>query len=546
MPAGVVNLDALIERQDFEAGGEVPTVGQMEKIFLSNLESKQVFGSSLRKPYFQRATSMWTPEKVAAMVSSFLTQDLVPAVILWRSPSGLFFVIDGAHRLSCLLAWVHDDYGMGDFSTKFFSGDYSVQRAKNAMRAAELVEAAAGGKYQNIIQRHHAHDATEPEKAKARHLLNCSLMIQWVPPGDAKKAENSFFKINEQGVPLDGTELMSLYSRDCPNSIAARAINQFGTGNPHWRRFSGDTKKTVEDAAKQIHSAMFKPLWEGNTIQTPMLPIAGRSFITDSLSRVVDTVNITNGIEINPKKIKSKVDVEQIIPPDTDGSKTINCLNNTKGVISRIIGFEGENKSLDLYPLVYFYSANGKHMPTSYLAFVELMRDLDNKDAFKSFTLIRKEFEEFLVEHKSVLNQVSRKSRGQIKAVHEVKEFLQSVIKLLMEKKTQDEVAEILHTSSGYDFAKPNIVLTTKKKSASPDAKSRMYISLALEKAIRCSICGARLLDTSINFDHKEDQKYGGLSHSQNLQATHHYCNSAKDVLITMFDANKDMVKASA
>jgi hypothetical protein len=277
-----------------------------------------------------------------------------------------------------------------------------------------------------------------------------------------------------------------------------------------------------------------------------MLPIAGRSFITDSLSRVVDTVNITNGIEINPKKIKSKVDVEQIIPPDTDGSKTINCLNNTKGVISRIIGFEGENKSLDLYPLVYFYSANGKHMPTSYLAFVELMRDLDNKDAFKSFTLIRKEFEEFLVEHKSVLNQVSRKSRGQIKAVHEVKEFLQSVIKLLMEKKTQDEVAEILHTSSGYDFAKPNIVLTTKKKSASPDAKSRMYISLALEKAIRCSICGARLLDTSINFDHKEDQKYGGLSHSQNLQATHHYCNSAKDVLITMFDANKDMVKASA
>lgn len=534
MPAGIVNLDALIPRQDFEAGEDVPAVGEIDKIFLRDLEPKQIIGLSLRKPWFQRETAMWTPDKVAAMVSSFLTKDLIPAVILWRSPTGLLFVIDGAHRLSCLLAWVHDDYGIGEKSNRFFSGDYSTRRAKNALEAKKQVELVAAGNYKMIMERHNASDATQDELIRARHVANCSLQIQWVPPGDSKKAESSFFKINEQGVPLDDTERASLYSRDCPNSIAARGVNQFGTGTVHWRRFKGETQKTIQDLSKEVHAAMFSPIWEGNTIQTPMLPIAGRSFIKESLSLVIDTVNITNSVpEINLKKVKSKEAMEQIIAPDDTGHETINYLKRTKNIIGKIIGLKGENESLDLHPLVYFYSVNGKHMPTSFLAWVELINVLDQTKTFMKFTAARKTFEEFLIKHKAVLGQVSRRVRGQIGAVHEVREFLKSAIDLFFEKKKEDEIVKYFHETKGYDFTEPIVILTAQKKKASPEVKSRMYIStIGLPNSSRCKICDARLLDTSISFDHKLDQKFDGLSHSQNLQETHHYCNSAKDKLV--------------
>jgi len=402
------------------------------------------------------------------------------------------------------------------------------------METKKMVEEAAGGNYKKIFERFNADDATEEELTKARHITNCSIQIQWVPPGDSKKAESSFFKINEQGVPLDDTELASLYSRDCPNSIAARGINQFGTGNIHWRRFKGETRTTVEKLSKEIHAAMFHPLWEGNTIQSPMLPISGRSFVKDSLSLVVDTVNIANSVpEVNIKKVKSKEAMEQIIKPDPTGEDTINYLKQTRNTIGMIKGFPGEHRSLDLYPLVYFYSGNGKHMPTSFLAWVELIKDWDKKQKLMHFTAVRKDFEEFLIEHKSVLSQVSRRVRGQIGAVHEVKRFLETALDLFIAKKSAAEVAQSIHESDGYDFANPPVLLTKKRKSASPEAKSKTYISnIALPKASICTVCGARVVDTSISFDHNFDAQYGGLSHVDNLEPTHHYCNGGKNALL--------------
>lgn len=58
----------------------------------------------LRKPDFQRTTSHWPPSKVAGFIKSFFSGDLIPALILWQSDASGIFVIDGAHRLSALIA----------------------------------------------------------------------------------------------------------------------------------------------------------------------------------------------------------------------------------------------------------------------------------------------------------------------------------------------------------------------------------------------------------------------------------------------------------
>lgn len=68
---------------------------------IEDLEYDSFFFTALRKPEFQRETNEWSEEKVYSFIKSFLSGELVPAIILWKNKNGYIFVIDGAHRLSC-------------------------------------------------------------------------------------------------------------------------------------------------------------------------------------------------------------------------------------------------------------------------------------------------------------------------------------------------------------------------------------------------------------------------------------------------------------
>jgi hypothetical protein len=54
---------------------------------LPELEARKNTFNILRKPEFQRATSDWTPRQVVELVKNFVDGDLIPAVIIWNSPS---------------------------------------------------------------------------------------------------------------------------------------------------------------------------------------------------------------------------------------------------------------------------------------------------------------------------------------------------------------------------------------------------------------------------------------------------------------------------
>src|SRR2546430_14560012 len=92
--SGKVNLDALIPREDFEVREDEPIqIQAKEAIDIRDLEFESFFYPVLRKPDFQRETSDWTPEKIVDFVQSFLDGDLIPAIILWKSPDNHVFVI---------------------------------------------------------------------------------------------------------------------------------------------------------------------------------------------------------------------------------------------------------------------------------------------------------------------------------------------------------------------------------------------------------------------------------------------------------------------
>ena len=97
--AGKVNLDAMIRRQDFNPDTLSGSKGEYDKFHVHDLTYGSPTLSRLRKPEFQRETNAWDPKQVLDLISSFVSEDLVPAVILWRSADNFDFVIDGAHRL---------------------------------------------------------------------------------------------------------------------------------------------------------------------------------------------------------------------------------------------------------------------------------------------------------------------------------------------------------------------------------------------------------------------------------------------------------------
>ncbi|MDY6938270.1 MAG: DUF262 domain-containing protein [Cyanobacteriota bacterium] len=115
-----VSLDALIKREAFEVLESSRQGMGINKttIDIRDLEQNSFFYPCLRKPDFQRETNEWTSEKICGFIESFLDGDLIPAIILWRSSSSYYFVVDGSHRISSLIAWINDDYGDKKISTE--------------------------------------------------------------------------------------------------------------------------------------------------------------------------------------------------------------------------------------------------------------------------------------------------------------------------------------------------------------------------------------------------------------------------------------------
>ncbi len=187
-------LDALIGRDDFDVQDSNITSQGPHKTTLSynDFEIPGFFFSSLRKPDFQRETNEWDAEKVKDLIESFIDGDLVPAIILWKYADSYTFVIDGAHRISAIAAWVNDDYGDGKISRKYFDNSIPEQQVETAKKARELINNSIGS-YSEYKEALYDNDMVSDKiKKRLKTFGTRALQLQWVD-GDSKKAENSLF-----------------------------------------------------------------------------------------------------------------------------------------------------------------------------------------------------------------------------------------------------------------------------------------------------------------------------------------------------------------
>ena len=523
--ADVVNLDALIDREDFIAPiDDSPGTGESGKSSASatDLSRGESFFGTIRKPDFQRETAAWTPVMVCDFIEAFVNTDLIPAVICWQSPARLTFVIDGAHRLSAIMAWIMNDYGAGERSLKFY-GRIPEEQERIHNRTRDLVDKRVFSyvKWRAETQ----HPGSVPELSiKVRALAHAKVPLLWIPGNDATKAERAFFAINQSAVAIDQTELKILNARSKPNAVAARAIVRNATGTKYWEPFSLDGQKEIVQTAQAIYSALYKPHLQSPP-KTEELPVAGHGYGSQTLPLIFDFVNIANGI---PVEDASKNKKKYLIPqgqtqPDEVG--TVKTIKSAGRIVQRITGTAPA--SLGLHPAVYFYAANFKHQPTSVLAVAQLVYELEKENGFIQFTKNREKFETFLINHKMFINQLTVKHGSMVKGFMPIKDYYRYILSRIAAGRNEGEIEQDLLDSEQYQtLVKQRPTPSKQAKEFSQNAKNVRLMTDVLAAAFVCNVCGARIDKKSMHLDHVIAKSEGGIADIDNGQWLHPYCDS--------------------
>ncbi len=176
MPTHQVNLDSLILRQPLDSESDSSVPGHEPLFKLEELHHTKMYFRLLRKPDFQRETASWPPAMIVEFVKTFLDGGLIPSIIVWHSKkTNNVFTIDGAHRISALIAWVNDDYGNGEISQKAW--DHAVPEAhQNLHKQTKRLMDETIGSYAQLYDfgLNPEKTADEEKRRRGKRLQQCN------------------------------------------------------------------------------------------------------------------------------------------------------------------------------------------------------------------------------------------------------------------------------------------------------------------------------------------------------------------------------------
>jgi hypothetical protein len=514
MPARVT-LDAMIPREDFAWEGEEFVLDLFPGLPIASLANDSPILKLLRKPDFQRETNHWTADQIATFVASFLDNEVIPSLILWKSPS-FVFVIDGGHRLSALRAWMENDYGDEPISQKFYNGEISDVQKRVAKRARTLIEARVG-RFSTLQGFVGSKLGTDEQRRRANLLFTRALPVQWIQ-GSAALAETSFFKINSQGTPLDETETMLITNRRKPVAISARAILRSGAGHKYWSAFSRENIPIMEGLAKDFYKVLFEPEVT-HPLRTLDVPLGGSVSPVDALALLIEFLVITGTRDAKGKMITEYAD-------DPTGEGTISVLRNSLEIVSRITS--NSSGSLGLHPAVYFYNERGRYNRFLFLGVSLLLTErMRNNDGgfFRKFTTARARLEKFLMENKSLIGGLLQ-NMAKSQRVPKMRDLLMFLISEFNAGKSVTPEAVI--NALGLEGRVIDVVAVKTSPEFSDDTKAMIFVRKALEGALTCPVCGGKLDPSkSVSYDHIVRVRDSGVGSAENGDLVHPYCNSA-------------------
>jgi hypothetical protein len=425
-----------------------------------------------------------------------------------------------------MLAWMVDDYGDGEDSKQFL-GYQENQDQKDAAAAARKAVKEHVGAFKDILGAAANMRASKRQKELSDSMTAMSFKIQWLH-ADAKKAEESFYRINLRSVALNRTEIQLIRNRRKPKPIATRAIVQNASGHAFWNHFPKKQKDDTVKLAKEVHALLFAPPLQ-NVIKTAHLSIGGKSYAGTAMEIALEVVEFANKTPL----------------AGSIGRKTVDVLQNSKDTLAEINGDRAD--CLGLHPAVYFYShATGKHQPASLMAILKWFSGFD-KYRFRAFTSVRKYFEEFLISNARALGEIvsTRGSKG--RAVGTFVIYYDLVLNELIKGSPPKKILNKMRRHPKLSpFAKKLPDFTEYGKEFSTETKSAEFLIDALNGAPKCRVCGARYQPDSVNSDHRIPKSEGGTGTPKNHGPTHYYCNGGKNALAPLIEAARLRIEAQA
>ncbi|AJS61184.1 HNH endonuclease family protein [Paenibacillus sp. IHBB 10380] len=520
-----VNLDAMIPKDDFEIVEvtEDDRGGGNFTIRIMDMEVNGWFLATYRKPDFQRETVKWNKETICGLIENFLDEDLIPAIILWRSPSGIVFILDGAHRLSAFVAWVNDDYGDGPISKLFYNDSIPIRQRELAEKARKYVNKKIGpySDYKRALSAKNNTGIKPVVYLRAKRMASRGFEFQWVR-GDARKAEQAFIRINKKSVTISDSELVILETRKTPVTIAMRAILRGGTGFKYWGNFVEEVQKEIEALGDKAFLLLYTPPLEAHIRSLDRLPVAGNNYAQPSLHLLFETVKII--IE----HFYPTDEEQQVLKfsEDEEGLKTVEVLKSCITTFKRINS--NSTSSLGLHPAIYFYNhKTGRYQPTTFMSITSFILHLDEGGLLNSFIEVREDFEKFLVDYNYFIEQIVLKFGSQTRSVEHLKNFYLEIFNNLLLGHKVDDIPRYLLTSPEFSFLKSNNELNKRTGvNFSDNTKNAIYIKEALSNAMQCKICHSLIQPKASSFDHKIRISEGGIGDVENGQLAHPYCNS--------------------
>lgn len=508
---------------------------------------------NFRKPEFQRATHYWNDDKIIDLLKSVINGYIIPGVILWHNDqTGQVFVLDGAHRISVIRAWVTDDWGDSEkANTRSYVEEAELNAAK---RIRERVNREIGGFAECVQAGNEFSDLIDQDKLPKEHLSERAYLlgkfirnapfsgflvpIQWVI-GDYNVAEQSFIKINMGGQPLDEQQRKFIECRRAPVVRAINGVATNGTNNTYWL----DYKEECRALSEQIYSYLFSHSIASNDEKS----FKDLPFCVVKKQKTFDHIAFLQNIfTISHKGITGEKNITDYLSRYSHESddnvvaeETRRSLLNVNEMFLNVKGKEPQ--SLGLHPGVYFYTTSGEFRELYFLLFLSFFSHGSKQDLSSRklrFTKSRDLFEEVWMQVKdALLKEFSRLGAGPARITHEHVRFIYDLLDIvdhckLNNLETVDAIrlfVEKLKVVKIEDLDLLEAGEQAKPFSRQVKLQRRMLDEYA--SATRCKICGGRTVTDSIQYDHMEERARGGKNSVSNARIVHPFCNRNRETL---------------
>lgn len=562
-----VHLDHLILREDiFYTSPKTSSLPERnikkdEVIRYVDIQDNRALFSRLRKPDFQRQTNSWTPEKCVDFLDSVLRGWLVPHIILWKKPgTETRYVLDGAHRVSVVKAWMADDWGDSGSAKSHYAKQDREQIERAAEKTRQMVKARIGSYKEFHAELEDLRQLSEmevlqlaPQKRVLLEFFNSiddtGLLIHWAENNSYEEVAQSFVRINRGGQPLDEFEVFLIDNRKSAFVRCIMAIAGGGAGS-YWstqEELSILLRQMIEGfntIAQNIHRRLFEPTHElpPTDVHQPFMPtppyFRKHLYLRELLPILVnhEIIRGKNGFQ----RLVSRAEYIHSVEAVVRSSKKI--LSTTEDQLKHLTSISNtEPLSLDIVPLFYWYNRRGQLVRALCYGFMFWMLS-GNQEDIRIRKLIfsgnRDRFEEILHLLKPQIASIHFAGGAALNTTDKTAKFFQRLLELLHENQGTptdnllDRVKNIVGDIAPIEPEETIAIVSNRRSGRNTSLDTHGKINRLFKQNHRCHICGGHIdWKRKHQLDHVDEYRKTKITTPEGLEETHQFCNNNREVI---------------